>query len=158
MERLFTPKQRANAALKLIRAIKRRRRLFSDGDQQRVTSYVGEALLKQIDQTLSGATEAAFDKAGLDIEDIEDWKFLLPWLAWAIFDKSPGRRREWSKKELRRLLEDVNKLRSDGAKLKEEEYCEQLMTEVHYLEKGVTAGTLRRRLQEAKKLDLKQKK
>ena len=161
VERLLTPKQRANAALKVVRAIRRRERRNNRQGQQQVTSHDGgrSEYLEEIERILTRATEAAFEKAGLDINDSADWKVLLPWLAWAIYDKNPGRPLEWSEKELRRLLADVRKLKSNDAKRNDTKCCEDLAEkDIYYLGKGATASTLRRRLQQAKKLDLKAKK
>lgn len=160
MGRLLTPKRRAKVALKVVRAITRRHRRDARDDQRRTTprDEGRSEHIEDIDRILTRATKAAFKKAGLDINDDEDWKFLLPWLAWAIFDKDPGRSLDWTKQELRQLRADVTKLRSNNPKLTELKCCEALVKEVRYVDKGITASTLRRRLQQAKKLDLKPRK
>ncbi len=161
MGRLSTPKQRANAALKIVRyMIRRSRRRTRDDLKQAPTNDDRRSkYLENIDRILTRATEAVFKKAGLDINDSEDWTFLLPWLAWAMYAKNPGHPKLWTRKKLRRLLADVTKLRSNNTKLTEAACCTQLITEIRYLDLGVTkATTLRRRLQQAKKLNLKRTK
>jgi hypothetical protein len=160
MGRLSTPKQRANTALKIVRAFTRRRRRTAHDDQQQETSNDAppSKYLKKIDRILNHATKAVFKKAGLNIDDTEDWGLLLPWLAWAMYGKNPGHPKRWNKKELRRLLADVAELRSKNTTLTEAACCAQLITDIHYLDMGVTKDTLRRRLQQAKKLDLKRAK
>jgi hypothetical protein len=157
MERLSTPKQRASAALKIVRYTIRRSRRNTRDDQQQETSNVAppSKYLKRIDGILDRATKAVFKKAGLNIDDSEDWKFLLPWLAWAIYGKNPGHPKRWNKKELRQLKADVAELRSKNTTLTEAACCEQLTKDIHYV--GLKGRTLRRRLQQAKRLNTKQK-
>jgi hypothetical protein len=157
MGRLLTPKQRAKSALEVVRHMIRRERRSTGGKQQQKTLSDGrpsEATRKTL-QILERATKGVFKKAGLNINDDEDWKFLLPWLAWAIYGKNAGRPKRWTKKELRDLRTNVARLQSYNTKLTEAACCEQLTKEIHYVDMGVTkATTLRRRLQQAKKLDL----
>ena len=114
MDRLLTPKQRANSALKIIRYIKRRQRQRARDAQQQEKSnaHSSRRSLKKIDQTLNRATKATFKKADLNIDDSKDWDLLLPWLAWAIYGKTAGRRKRWNKRELRQLNANVVRLRS----------------------------------------------
>ena len=94
MERLLTPKQRANSALKIIRYFKRRQRQTARDAQQQEKSNDNSSskLSKEIGQILNRATKTAFKKAGLNIDDSKDWDLLLPWLAWAIYGKTAGRK------------------------------------------------------------------
>jgi hypothetical protein len=158
MDRLSTPKQRANAALKIIRALKRRqcqRQTARDAQQQEKSNDVSSSrhLKEEIGQILNRATKTTFKKAGLNIDDSEDWVLLLAWLAWAIYGKTAGRRKHWNKRELRQLNANVDKLRSENAKLTEADCCRELTNHPDYV--GRNEITLLRRLQQAKKLDSK---
>jgi hypothetical protein len=140
MDRLSTPKQRANAALKIVRAMIRRSRRNTRDDLQHATSNDEHPSkqTKRMVRILNRATKAVFKKAGLNIDDSEDRDFLLPWLAWAIYGKNPGHPKVWTKKELRRLQADVASLQSKNPKLTEAACCAQLIKDIHYLEMGVT--------------------
>ena len=155
MERLLTPKQRANAALKIVRALKRRQRQTARDAQQQEKSNDNSSsrYLKEIGQILNRATKTAFKKAGLDVDDSKDWDLLLPWLAWAIYGKTAGRTKRWNKRELRQLNANVVKLRSKNTTLTEADCCRELTNYPDYL--GLKARTLLRRLQQAKKLGSK---
>jgi hypothetical protein len=155
MDLLLTPKQRANAALKIIRYIKRRQRQRARDAQQQEKSNADSSrrLLKGIDQTLNRATKATFKKADLNIDDSKDWALLLPWLAWAIYGKTAGRKRRWNKRELRQLNANVEKLRSKNTTLTEADCCRELTNYPDYV--VLKARTLLRRLQQAKRLDSK---
>ena len=157
MERLLTPKRRVNAALDIVRKLNRRPRQAVRNDQQQDESKDDPPWehAKNIGKILGRATKTAFEKAGLNIDDTKDWVFLLPWLAWAIYSKDPGHPKRWNKKELRRLKADVAKLRSQDPALTEADCCKQLTNDIHYV--GLSAPTLRRRLQQAKRLDSKTK-
>ena len=155
MERLLTPKQRANAALKIVREIKRRQRQTARDAQQQEKSNDDSSsrFSKEIGQILNRATKAAFKKAGLNIDDSKDWDLLLPWLAWAIYGKSAGHPKRWNKRELRQLNANVEKLRSKNTTLTEADCCRVLTNYPDYV--GLKARTLLRRLQQAKRLDSK---
>ena len=156
MDRLLTPKQRAKSALEIVRYMIRRQRRNARDDQQQKALSDGRPskAARKIQRILDRATKVVFKKTGLNINDIEDWKLLLPWLAWAMYGKNPGHPKVWTKKALRRLKADVTQLQSKEPNLTEDDCCEQLITEIYYLDMGVTkASTLRRRLQQAKKLD-----
>jgi hypothetical protein len=160
MGQLQTPKQRVKFALEIVRyMIRRERRNARDGQQPKASSESGPSkAAEKTQRILDRATKAVFKKAGLNINDIEHWQLLLPWLAWAIYGRNPGHPKRWSKRKLRRLLADVMALQSKNTKLTEEACCAQLIKDNHYLDMGVTKDTLRRRLQEAKKLDSKRTK
>ena len=152
MSRPLTPKQRAKAALEIVRNNQRgRQTALNDQQQEKSKDDPPSEYAKKIGKILGRATKSAFEKAGLDIDNTEDWGFLLPLLAWAIYGKDPGHPKRWNKKELRRLKADVAKLRSQTPALTEADCCKQLSADIHYV--GLTAPTLRRRLQQAKKLD-----
>jgi hypothetical protein len=155
MERSLTPKQRANAALKIVRALKRRQRQTArDAQQQEKSSDDSSSrYLKEIGQILNRATKTAFKKAGLNIDDSKDWDLLLPWLAWAICGKTAGGTKRWNKRELRQLNANVEKLRSENTKRTEADCCRELTNHPDYV--GLKARTLLRRLQQAKKLGSK---
>jgi hypothetical protein len=156
MERLFlTPKQRANAALKIIRYIKRRQRLRARGAQQQEKSGADSSRrsLEKIDPILNRATKATFEKADLNVDDSKDWDLLLPWLAWAIYGKTAGRKKRWNKRALRQLNANVVRLRSENTTLTEAACCKELTNYPDYV--GLKARTLLRRLQQAKRLDSK---
>jgi len=155
MERTLTPKQRANAALKIVRELKRRQCRAAGDAKQREKSNddFSSSIRKEIGQILNRATRTTFKKAGLNIDDNKDWDLLLPWLAWAIYGKTAGRRKRWNKRELRQLNANVAKLRSGNTLLTEADCCRQLTNYPDYV--GLTARTLLRRLQQAKKLGSK---
>jgi hypothetical protein len=154
MDRLLTPKQRVNAAVKIVRALKRRQRQTArDAQQQEKSNDDYSSKVKKIEQVLNRATKTAFKKAGLNIDDSEDWDRLLPWLAWAIYGKTVGRRKRWNKRELRQLNANVEKLRSKNTTLTEADCCRVLTNYPDYV--GLKARTLLRRLQQAKRLDSK---
>ena len=160
MGELSTPKQRASAALKIVRYMIRGERRKARDDEQNTSSNSKSSSksVRKIDRILNRATKAVFKKADLNINDNEDWKFLLPWLAWAIYGKNPGHPKTWNKRELLRLLTDVAALQLKKPNLIKSACCAELIkNNLHYLGMGVTAATLRRRLQEAKKLNTKPK-
>jgi hypothetical protein len=155
MERPLTPKQRANAALKIVRELKRRRRqtALDAQKQEKSNDDSSSRFSKEIGRILNRATKTAFTKAGLNIDDSKDWDLLLPWLAWAIYGKTAGRKKRWNKRELRQLNGDVVKLRSKNTTLTEADCCRELTNHTDYV--GLKARTLLRRLQQAKRLDSK---
>lgn len=156
MDRLLTPKQRANAALKIVRTLKRRQlQTARDAQQQEKSNDVSSSryLKEKISQILDRATKAVFKKAGLNIDDSNDWEFVLPWLAWAIYGKTAGRKKRWNKGELRQLSANVVSLRSENTTLTEADCCKKLTNYPEYV--GLNASTLLRRLQQAKRLDSK---
>jgi hypothetical protein len=157
MERPLTPKQRANAALKIARALKHRRHRTVRDDQQQEKSNddLPSRFSKEVGQILNRATKTAFKKAGLDIDDSKDWDLLLPWLAWAIYGKNAGHPKRWNKKELLQLKAHVVKLRSENETLTEAACCTKLTNDINYV--GLKGRTLLRRLQQAKRLDSKSK-
>jgi hypothetical protein len=152
-EPTLTPKQRVNAALKIVRALKRRQpQTARDAQQQKKSNVGSSSRIKEIGRILNRATKTAFKKAGLNIEDRKDRDLLLSWLAWAIYGKTAGRRRRWNKRELRQLNANVVKLRSSTT-LTEADCCRELTNYPDYV--GLKARTLLRRLQQAKRLDTK---
>lgn len=159
MDRLSTPKQRAKSALAIVRyMIQRERRNAHDQRQKILSDGRPSKAARKTARILNWATSAVFKKAGLNINDNEDWRILLPWLAWAIYGKNPGHPKTWNKKTLRRLKTNVAELQSKNPKLTEDACCRQLIKDIYYLEMGVAKPTtLRRRLQQAKKLDAKGK-
>jgi hypothetical protein len=153
MGRLLTPKQRAKVALKVVRASTRLRRRNTQEDPSNDTASMQYL---DIGRILRRATKTVFKKAGLNINDSKHWELLLPWLAWSLYGRNPGHPRNWTNKTLRRLQADVARLQSQNPTLTETACCKQLVMETYYLDMGVTkASTLRRRLQQAKKLDLR---
>ena len=157
MDRLLTPKQRVNAALKIVRTLKRRQRQTArDAQQQeKANDDSSSRLLKEIGQILNRATKTAFKKAGLNIDDSKDRDLLLSWLAWAIYGKTAGRKKRWKERKLRQLNANVEKLRSKNTTLTEADCCRELTNHPDYV--GLKARTLLRRLQQAKRLDSKQR-
>jgi hypothetical protein len=119
-----------------------------------------ERLARQIERVLRRPLRKAFKEAKLNFESEEDRGQLLVWLAWAVYGgKSPGAPRKWRPKKLRRLLDDVRTLQNMNPGLSETACCNRLS-------KGKDAGgryeefkndTLRRVLQNAKRLDRKAK-
>ena len=66
MERLLTPKQRANAALKIVRELKRRQRQTARDAQQQEKSNDDSSsrFLKEIDQILKSRDKNRIQKSG----------------------------------------------------------------------------------------------
>jgi hypothetical protein len=96
----------------------------------------------------------AFGRSGLDINNEKDWTQLLVLLAFAVYGgRDRGQPKRWSRKKLRRLRDDVAQIKANNPNLSEEKCCKQLL-EDHHRRYGVTVRTLRRKLQDAKKLDL----
>jgi hypothetical protein len=155
MDRPLTPKQRAKAVLEIVQNLNRHPRQAARNDQQQEKSKDDPPSedAKKIGKILDRATKSAFKKASLNIDNTEDWAFLLSLLAWSIYGKDPGHPKRWNKRKLRRLKSKVAKLRLRNPAPTEKSCCEQLTNDIHYV--GLTAPTLRRRLQQAKKLDSK---
>jgi hypothetical protein len=97
----------------------------------------------------------AFADAGLDMHKTGDWIILAMRLAAVVYrGRSPGQPKRWTKKWLKKLAEDIDKIKHENQKLKELECCRFLIKRSEgklYNGVGVPA-TLRRRLQEAKRL------
>ena len=91
---------------------RRRPTALNDRQQEKSKDDPPSEYAKKIGKILGRATKSAFENACLDIDNTEDWGFLLPLLAWAIYGKDPGHPKRWNKKELCLLKADVAKLRS----------------------------------------------
>jgi hypothetical protein len=125
-----------------------------------VPSPKSERLARRIERVLQRPLRRAFKEAKLNFDDHGHREQLLVWLAWAVYGgKSPGAPRKWGPKKLRRLLDDVQALRTSDPKLKETACCKLLSKgkggDGRY--QGINSGTLRRVLQNAKRLDRKAK-
>jgi hypothetical protein len=91
----------------------------------------------------------AFEKAGLNFEDISDWMRLTIYLACAVYGKSAGRPTTWSSGEYERLLADFSEVKAKHPNYGEERCCASLLKTKQY--RGVNkTSTLRRQLQNAK--------
>jgi hypothetical protein len=99
------------------------------------------------------AVTTAFSAFGLDRENEDHQEQLLFWLAGVIFGgRGPGAPKVWKRKKLLELLSDIKAIKAARPGLTEAQYCKRLVTENPRYE-GCKPDTLRRRLQEAKKLD-----
>ena len=148
MSKQLTPRQRLKALFPFLHSL--------GTAAEPVSSPNSERLARQIERVLRRPLRRASKKAKLNIDNEGDRDQLLVWLAWAVYGgKSPGAPRKWRPKKLRRLLEDVQALRTDNPTLKETACCEMLSQgrggDGHY--KGQKSRTLRRILQKAKALD-----
>ena len=119
-----------------------------------------ERLARRIERVLKRPLERAFEKAKLNVDDQGDRDQLLVWLAWAVYGgKSPGAPRKWTPKKQRLLLTDVRALQTTNRDLSETVCCDRLSegkgADGRY--KGFKSRTLRRVLQNAKRLDRKAK-
>jgi hypothetical protein len=99
-------------------------------------------------------------EAELNVDDQADRDQLLVWLAWAVYGgKSAGAPRKWTPKKQRLLLTDVRALQTANRGLSETVCCDRLSegkgADGRY--KGIKSRTLRRVLQNAKRLDRKAK-
>jgi hypothetical protein len=89
----------------------------------------------------------AFEKAGLNFEDIGDWIYLTVYLASAVYGKRPDR--TWSPEEYERLLNDIANIKAAHPNDGELECCKRLLKKQKY-NRINKAATLRRQLQNAK--------
>lgn len=99
----------------------------------------------------------AFADAGLNMRVDGDWKTLSIRLAAVMYGgRGPGQPKRWTKKRLRKLVEQIDKIKLEYGKLKlsELECCRRLINKsAGGLYNGVgKSTTLRRRLQQAKRL------
>jgi hypothetical protein len=164
MSDLQTPKQRANSILPLFGAIMRGRRprhkqalgaraASAKLNHERTIGVDPEPLLgnqsDRLFRVLRQAEKQVFKKIGLDSKSRDNRDLVLMLLAWAIYGKNPGHPRVWTKQKLRQLHIAIGRAKSLDAKLTELECCKKLIKEGQY--EG-SPQTLRRRLQQAKKL------
>ena len=148
-----TAKQRADAVILGIRWARQQLQLrqrpgVKKKRSKRVTDLTGSVL-----SSLWPPTEAAFRRARLDFDKVADCRLLILVLAWAIYGPEPGHPKTWTERELRRLWNGFVAAKSADPKLKEGDYFKDLIkhsgkTNLYI---GVTAATLRRRFQDAKK-------
>jgi len=157
MAKPSTPKQRIAQILTILKAHRRK----AAKAQQKQLSMQAETSSGPADKTrrksvrlLRKPLRTLFKKAGADINNDDDWYELLSFIAWAIYSKDPGHPKKWTKKKLRRLLADVTELKSSNRNLNEEACCKELTSRPRYSD--ITVPTLRRQLQQAKKLPSQQ--
>lgn len=118
----------------------------------------GEKTLRLINKLV----DRAFKGAKMDRKK-EDWRTLATWLAVAVYvgPKGPGRKKRWTKRQLLRLLNNVQRMRKQNPALKEGQCCDLIIKTSPYNKmKGIHqqligSKTLRRQLQEAKALRLR---
>jgi hypothetical protein len=148
-----TPKQRIALILKKLKARNSREganaRQGQSASKADTSDHLTDKKIREVGRILRKPLRTLFDKAGADIKNDDEWRELLIFIAWAIYSKDPGREKKWTKKKLLRLLADDTKVKSNNTNLTEGARCVVLTME-RYLD--VTAPTLRRRLQQAKKL------
>ena len=60
----------------------------------------------------AGPVNTAFEKAGLNFENFDDWIKLTIYLAAAAYGKEAGRRTTWSSQTYESLLSDISKIRA----------------------------------------------
>ena len=93
----------------------------------------------------------AFEKAGLDIERVEDWIRLTICFCAAVYGKGRGQEPTWSYQEYERLLKDIAEIESANPDDNELECCNRLIRKNQGTYNEVSkASTLRRVLQDAK--------
>jgi hypothetical protein len=148
----LTPRKRLNALFPFLHS------LLTTAEP--APSPKSERLARQIERVLKRPLESAFEKAKLNIDNQGDRDQLLVWLAWAVYGgKSPGAPRKWTPKKQRLLLTDVRALQARDPGLTETACCDLLSkgkaADGRY--KDVKSRTLRRVLQNAKRLDRKAK-
>ena len=106
---------------------------------------------RKLARLLAKPLNTAFKRSGLDVDNEKHWKQLLVLLALAIYGgKGRGQPKQWSRKELRRLRNDVARIKADNPTFSEEECCKQLL-KGRNSRYAVKFSTLRRKLQDAKK-------
>jgi hypothetical protein len=154
MAKQLTPRKRLNALFPFLHS------LLTTAEP--APSPRSKRLARRIERVLKRPLERAFEKAKLNVDNQGDRDQLLVWLAWAVYGgKSAGAPRKWTPKKQQLLLTDVRALqaRDPKLKLKETECCDLLSkgkaAEGRY--KGFESETLRRVLQNAKRLDRKAK-
>jgi hypothetical protein len=152
MSKQLTPRKRLKALFPFLRSLR------TAGESS--PSPKSERLACQIERVLRRPLRRASKKAKPNLDDQRDRDQLLVWLAWAVYGgKSAGAPRKWTPKKQQLLLTDVRALqaRDPKLKLKETECCDLLSkgkaAEGRY--KGFESDTLRRVLQNAKRLDRK---
>jgi hypothetical protein len=148
MAKQLTPRKRLNGLFPFLRSVPK--------SETPAMSERRKKLVRRIANVAARPVMTAFRKAGLNINNREDRDQLLVWLAWSVYGgKSAGAPRKWGAKKLRRLLDDVQALRSRDSTLTETACCKLLSkgkeAEGRYKDRNV--DTLRRVLQEAKALD-----
>ena len=101
----------------------------------------------RVTASFAGPVNTAFEKAGLNFEDIGDWIYLTVYLASAVYGKRPDR--TWSPEEYERLLNDIANIKAAHPNDGELECCKRLLKKQKY-NRINKAATLRRQLQNAK--------
>ena len=61
---------------------------------------------------LAAPVNTAFEKAGLDIEDLGDWVKLLIYFCVAVYGKTAGQPTTWSQISYERLLKDIAEIKT----------------------------------------------
>jgi hypothetical protein len=108
-------------------------------------------LMRRIARRLAKPLGKAFERSGLDPCNEKHQAQLLVLLAFAVYGgRDRGQPKQWSRKKLRRLRTDVAQIGADNPGLSEEECCKRLLKGGRYT---VKSETLRRKLQDAKKLE-----
>ena len=70
--------------------------------------------VQQLARKLEKPIRTAFKKAGLDFFNDAHWKGLLMFFALAVYGgKRPGHPKNWSRRKLRKLRDDVAKIRAE---------------------------------------------
>ncbi len=115
-----------------------------------------DGIISELRDALTRPIVRAAEKANLDVDDELDKQILMCMLAWSIYGgKGPGRGKTWVDDKQRQLMTDFEAVRLDSPNLKgEEAVCKILCSRKSNFPQyqGLTPRTLRRRLQEAKKL------
>lgn len=115
-----------------------------------------DAAMKKLVKLFTKASAVAFEKAGLDVDEDEDWKFLARIFCAAVYGgRGRGHPKKWSRKKLRRLLADIGDVQAQHPTFSEEKSCGELIRKSGKQYNKVTnARTLRRVLQAAKRQNL----
>jgi hypothetical protein len=91
----------------------------------------------------------AFRGAGLDSNDPDHWRFLLKEYIETVHRRArAGRARSWTDERLIKLASDFERIQHDHPDKSDSDICRFLVKREDY--SGLTANTLRRRLQDAR--------
>jgi len=112
---------------------------------------------RKLARLLAKPLDKAFERSGLDANNEKHWTQLLTLLAFAVYGgRGRGQPKQWSRKKLRRLKADVDQIKANNLRLSEEECCKRLLqSKGQHSRYDVKFATLRRKLQDAKKLEQK---
>ena len=116
---------------------------------------VGRTIERNLVRQLVSATWDTCEKFGLDADNEEHRSWMLYWLAFSVYGSKPGRPKSWMTESYRKLLRDVETLRTMFPNATERELCRELCKGKNAKKRytDVEPETLRRKLQDAKRLE-----